>query len=264
MTTGDGGTLKGAGPAWSGVLWERRVLALMWLVWAGWVCLLSIHAFDAALSLAMRGLPPEVHAVFRVITVAGLGKWYLWPLGLGAAGLGAAAAVLPGQERARRYRQWAWLLLFAFLAVLLSGLAVDVIKVVAGRARPKFLELGGFYGFLPINFRADYQSFPSGHAATAASVALVVTYLWFELRWLAWAYALPIIASRVVINAHFLGDVIGGVAIALFVTWALRDWFAGHDVVFAFGEDGLIRRQSPTPLPVGSPPPVGRGFAQGR
>ncbi len=269
MTTGGGtaeataGTMAGTTAettveqAWSVLLWERRLLAAMWLVWAGWVCLLSMHAVDPALSQAARALPEGVHAVFRVITVAGLGKWYLVPLGLGAAGLVAASFIVGKDEPARRcrYRQWAWILIFAFLAVLLSGLVVDVIKVAAGRARPKLLDLVGFYGFLPVNFRADYQSFPSGHAATAASVALVVCYLRPGLRWLAWAYALPIIASRVVINAHFLGDIVGGGAISLFVTWALREWFARHKVVFDFGPDGLIHRNWPTsPPPALSPP----------
>ena len=228
----------------------------MWLVWAGWVCLLSMHAFDPAVSQAARALPEEIHALFRTITVAGLGQWYLWPLGLGAIGLVAASYTVAkgNSERVRRYRQWAWILIFAFLAVLLSGLLVDLIKVVVGRARPKLLELAGFYGFLPVNFRADYQSFPSGHAATAASVAMVVVYLRPELRWPALAFALPIVASRVIINAHFLGDVLGGSAFGVFVTWMLREWFAGHKVVFDFGADGLIHRSWPTPPPAGPVP----------
>ena len=250
MTT-SGGTAETMEQVWGGLLWERRLLAAMWLVWAGWLCLLSMHTLDAAVSQAARTLPEDIHAVFRVVTVAGLGSWYLWPLGLGATGLIAASfTVAKGKaERARLYRQWAWILIFAFLAVLLSGLLVDVIKVAVGRARPKLLELVGFYGFLPVNFRADYHSFPSGHAATAASVALALTYLRPELRWLALAYALPIVASRVIVNAHFLGDVVGGAAIAVFVTWALREWFAGHKVVFDFGSDALIHRTYPTPSP---------------
>ncbi len=250
MTRG-GGTAQAVEQAWAVLLWERRLLAAMWLVWAGWVCLLSMRAFDPALSVAMRALPEDIHAVFRVITIAGLGKWYLWPLGLGAAGLVGAGYLAGRGERADRYRQWAWILIFVFLAVLLSGLLVDVIKVVVGRARPKMLDLVSFYGFLPVSFRADYQSFPSGHAATAASLAAAVAYLRPDLRWLVWGGALPVIASRVIINAHFLGDVAGGTAIAVFVTWVLRDWFAAHEVVFAFGADGLIHRIHPTPLAAG-------------
>ena len=78
-------------------------------------------------------------------------------------------------------------------------------------------------------------------------MALTIAYLRPGLGWLALVYALPIIASRVIVNAHYLGDVIGGAAIGVFVTWALREWFAGHGVVFAFGEDGLIHRLYPTP-----------------
>ena len=247
MTTGGGTADLTVEQAWSGLLWQRRLLAALWLVWAGWVCLLSMHAFDVAISQAARGLPEAVLALFRIITVAGLGKWYLVPLGAGATGLLVASYTVVKDERVRFYRQWAWIFIFAFLAVLLSGLVVDLIKVVVGRARPKLLDLVWFYGFLPVNFRADYQSFPSGHAATAASVALALTYLRPDLRWFAVAFALPIVASRVIINAHFVGDVVGGAAIALFVTWALREWFAGHRVVFEYGADGLIHRTYPTP-----------------
>ena len=249
MTMGGATAEATAEQVLTGLLWERRLLAAMWLVWAGWVCLLSMHSLDAALSQAARTLPEEVVGAFR-ITIAGLGKWYLWSFGLGAAGLIAASYAVGPAARAKRYRQWAWILIFAFLAVLLSGLLGDVIKVLVGRARPKMLDLVGFYGFLPVNFRADYQSFPSGHAATAAAVALTATYLWPGLRWLALACALPIIASRVIVNAHYLGDVMGGAAIGVFVTWGLREWFAGHGVVFTFGEDGLIHRFYPTNDPL--------------
>ncbi len=240
--TRDGETADAGERAWAVLLWERRLLAAMWLVWAVWLSQLAMRSLDSTLSLAMRALPEDVHRLFAIITKAGLSDWYLLAFGFGAVGL-TAAGYLSGQgERANRLRRWAWILIFAFLAVLLSGLLCDLIKVLVGRARPKILEMTGFYGFLPISFSADFQSFPSGHANTAAVLALLVVYLRSEWGIWAWAFALPVIASRMIINAHFLGDVIGGCAIAFFSTWVLRDWFASHRVVFAFAPDGLIRR----------------------
>ncbi len=242
-----GGSIAlGVESAWIGVLWERRLLAALWLVWACWVCLLSMNAFDVVVSQAARALPEDIHVVFGIITVAGLGKWYLLGFGLCSAGLAVAARAASDQDRSRVYRQWSLILLFVFLAVLVSGLVVEVIKVSVGRARPKVLELVGFYGFLSGNFRADYHSFPSGHAATAASVAMALAYLRPDLRWLAFGCALPVILSRVIINAHFLADIMGGSAIAIFTTWMLREWFASRTLVFSFGTDGLIHRIFPT------------------
>ena len=60
MTMGGATAEATAEQVLTGLLWERRLLAAMWLVWAGWVCLLSMHSLDAALSQAARTLPEEV------------------------------------------------------------------------------------------------------------------------------------------------------------------------------------------------------------
>jgi len=240
-----------------GPLVQRRLLSVLWLVWALWCCLLSIHSFDAAVSQAMRTLPGWFHDLFAAVTVAGLGKWYIWPAGLAALGLGGFSRTVADPERALWYRRLAWAFGFVALAVLLSGLASDLIKVAVGRARPKLLEQAAYYGFSPIGFRSDYQSFPSGHATTGAALGLAVAFLVPRLRALGLAFALTIAASRIVINAHFLGDVMGGAAIGCFTAWWLRDWYAAHGVLFVHEADGSVRRIGLSPPPPPSPPPDG-------
>ncbi len=211
---------------------DRYVLVGLWMVWALLCSLLSMRAFDVAVVQAMHDLPHTVVTLFQTITIAGLGKWYLWPSGLGALGFIAAAMMCGDPEQASRYRRLAWTLAFVFAAVLLSGLVSDVIKVAVGRARPKLLAEAGFYGFVPLNFRSDHQSFPSGHATTGAAVAFAVAWLWPAWRWPMMIFAAAVAASRVVIGAHFMGDVIAGLAIGWVVTWGLREWFAGNNILF--------------------------------
>jgi membrane-associated phospholipid phosphatase len=68
----------------------------------------------------------------------------------------------------------------------------------------------GVYGFYPFHFDKAYGSFPSGHAA---AVLAVISILWLSLpRW-RWLYALAgiaLCAALVVLNYHFVGDVIAG------------------------------------------------------
>jgi undecaprenyl-diphosphatase len=221
----------------------RWVLAGLWLVWALLCCLLSMQAMDPELARAVRGLPDSVQSLSRVVTVAGLGQWYLWPSGLGALGLAGVAAFETDPARARRYRRLALALAFVFVAVAASGLTADLIKVLVGRGRPKLLTESGFYGFAPLAFRgASYQSFPSGHATTAAAVAMAVAALIPCLRWPLTIFALIIAASRVIIGAHYAGDVIGGIAIGWFVAWMVREGFASRRVLFEHTPDGTIRR----------------------
>ena len=115
--------------------------------------------------------------------------------------------------------------------VLLAGLSTQVVKHVACRARPRLVDGWGVgsaalpgsptrLGFFhwPCFGARDYHGFPSGHAATAFAVAAAL-FPWAtgRRRGLILAAASGVGVSRVVLNAHFLSDVLGG---ALFGWWA--------------------------------------------
>jgi undecaprenyl-diphosphatase len=119
------------------------------------------------------------------------------------------------------------------VGVLLAGLATQAVKHVACRARPRLIDGWGVgppalqtaplrRGFFhwPCFGASAYQGFPSGHAATAfATAAALVAWTPGRRRALIFAAASGVAASRIVLNAHFLSDVLGGAVIG---------WWAGE------------------------------------
>src|SRR6201992_783216 len=104
----------------------------------------------------------------------------------------------------------------AFIASLVVGSAVlHLIKLVIGRRRPRDDMEMGLYGFMPLAFNPDYNSFPSGHALTICCVAVIFTCVW-PIWWPIWfAIAAILAVTRALLTAHFLSDVLIGAGIGL-------------------------------------------------
>jgi membrane-associated phospholipid phosphatase len=104
----------------------------------------------------------------------------------------------------------------AFIASLTLGSAIlHAIKLVLGRRRPRDDMEMGLYGFVPLAFNLDYNSFPSGHALTICCVAVILTCVW-PFLWPVWfAIAALLAITRALLTAHFLSDVLIGAGIGL-------------------------------------------------
>jgi membrane-associated phospholipid phosphatase len=104
----------------------------------------------------------------------------------------------------------------AFIVSLVLGSAIlHVIKLVLGRRRPRDDMEMGLYGFMPLAFNPDYNSFPSGHALTICCVAVIFTCVWPALWALWFAVAALLAVTRALLTAHFLSDVLIGAGIGL-------------------------------------------------
>ncbi len=123
--------------------------------------------------------------------------------------------------------------LFVFASVAASGLLVDVVKALVGRARPGLWLDDGIYGFFFLRLSTVYQSFPSGHTAcaTGACFALAALAPCYRLRLM--AAGLLIGLTRVVVTAHYLSDVLCAAALSLLVVSLLRRQFAARGWLFA-------------------------------
>jgi membrane-associated phospholipid phosphatase len=136
--------------------------------------------------------------------------------------LAAAILALVGAAVARRFgindTHIAQLINYslAFIASLTVGSAVlHSIKLVLGRRRPRDDMEMGLYGFVPLAFNTNFNSFPSGHALTIFCVAVIFTCVW-PMLWPLWfAIAAFLAGVRALLTAHFLSDVLIGGGIGL-------------------------------------------------
>jgi undecaprenyl-diphosphatase len=87
---------------------------------------------------------------------------------------------------------------------------------------------------------------PSGHATTAFAAAVAIALVWPRLRWPMLVYAVIIAVSRVVLDAHFLSDVIVGAFVGVIGAFMVRDWFARRRLGFVVDATG---RAHPLPGP---------------
>lgn len=129
------------------------------------------------------------------------------------------------------------LALFFLLSLLFSGITCDLLKIILSRARPELLFSSNLYGFYFFHFRANMWSFPSGHSTTIASLAFAAILKW-PRWWLAFILIMLLVGlSRIVLNAHYLSDVMAG-------------WYLGAMIVV-----GLSKKLPHQPL-VGTIPNV--------
>ena len=118
---------------------------------------------------------------------------------------------------------WRWrrLLGSVLVAYLIRSAAVEGLKYLSGRPRPR--DLGGvteFYG--P---GSGYHSFPSGHAAFAFMFATIAAAYFPRWRWAWYGWAVYICLMRMAADAHFLSDVVLGGLIGVLSAMLVLHWW---------------------------------------
>ena len=208
-----------------------------WRVLAAVVFLLLVNVLvsyvDQPLAEGMKSLDPAIITLFGAITKAGDSKYWLVPLAMMLPFIYAARQAV-AEGSVKRILSWSGqAVIFVFTTIAVSGILNNIVKIVVGRTRPRLWFTDGLYGFAPFSFgESVYQSFPSGHTNTAFALALALSFFWPRLRWAFFTFAVTIAASRVIITAHYLSDVIGGALLAIFITLWMRKFFAEKGWVF--------------------------------
>lgn len=195
---------------------RARALWILPIIFA--VGALPAHRFlDQRIAHAAHDAQLVKSQVLQWTTELGEGVWWLAPAGL----VFAVAAVRKQHNLAR----WAFAMLAAVGA---SGLAVNLLKFLIGKTRPKLLFGDGEFGFQPFTADYDFNSFPSGHATTCGAAFMVLALAFPRARWLLLAIGVAIASTRVAITAHYLSDILAGLALGMstallvFRVWSRR------------------------------------------
>jgi len=162
-------------------------------------CAISWFFIDLPAVILFHALDqPPYHDLFKAITRLGQSEWYL-----------VGGILLYLFFRKTKPRQAA-AGLFLFTTTAVSGLGANLIKFIAGRARPKLFFSEGINGFNFFHIEHAWASFPSGHSATAFSVAMAFALLWPKGRPLFLLAGALIAFSRIFLTQHYPSDVIAG------------------------------------------------------
>ncbi|MFV0415623.1 MAG: phosphatase PAP2 family protein [Chthoniobacterales bacterium] len=156
--------------------------------------------------------------------VASISKYGDWPqLALiGVIGIAIAARL--------RSRRWTEILAAALIASTAAGILANFSRLSTGRTRPRESPKieQGFYGpwhdgKLTVG-NSKFNSFPSGHTATAVGFAAPFLFARTLLSIPIFTLALLIAWSRMALGAHHLSDVVTSTLLALFVGWFTLRW----------------------------------------
>jgi undecaprenyl-diphosphatase len=183
-------------------------------------------------------LPLWLVDTFNEITDFGKSNWFLIPIGILIVLAAIVATPAAGRMANRVLTSLIVRFTYVFIAIALPSLFVSIVKRLIGRLRPS--ELGP-YVYAPGSWKAAYASMPSGHATTAVAAAVAIGALWPRARVALWIYAALILASRVVIQAHFVSDVLAAAFVGGFGAILVRNWFAARGLAFIPARDGTVR-----------------------
>ncbi len=194
--------------------WKRRVVVVAFLVAA---VMVLTHFLDRGVyhALVMDKSEVEGQDWYRLLRVMGyLPTWIL----IGGAmlmidGVGSRAGSGGGKARGRLGGRGVWggRGLGLMISAASGGLLAELIKRVVGRERPGLHD--GLHVFKPI-FRGFVDDsnlgFVSSHTAVAFGALCFMGLVWPRGRWLFLLVAGGCGLSRMLVGAHFLGDVVGG------------------------------------------------------
>ena len=120
-----------------------------------------------------------------------------------------AAAMVWGTDVVRKVVVW------IAAGVVLTAVVVAAIKFSIRRERPRGAE-SALWSAMP---RYDRYSFPSGHAARAACIAVVAASANARLALPGLLLVLAVASARVMLGIHYLLDVVCGIGLGSFSAW---------------------------------------------
>jgi membrane-associated phospholipid phosphatase len=106
---------------------------------------------------------------------------------------------------------------------LSTAIVPHILKTFIDQERPDRRTIRGHWRGVPFSGRSA-DAFPSGHALHVGALASAATLIPPKVRNLVWATGAILVATRVVLMAHWFTDVLAGLGLGVVVERALR-WF---------------------------------------
>jgi undecaprenyl-diphosphatase len=188
-----------------------------------------------------RLLPGWFKLPFEYLDYLGWSGTILWPVAVAILLLFALDRLdLPRRARSA-IAVFQLRLVLVFLAIGGPGLAVAIVKRAIGRLRPWAFDSQGHLAFDPAAWTAEAASFPSGHATTAFAAAVVLAALWPRARIPFLVLAALAALARIVLDAHYMSDAIGGAIFGSLGAALVVRAFARRRLTLKITADGIIR-----------------------
>ena len=197
---------------------------------------------DAAGARFELALPATVRRIFEYVTLLGT-SGYIFAFCVVVA---IIAVLAGGRGRGGRFKAamngLAGRATFVFMVNAVGGILAQLLKHLAGRARPKLMGIVGPFHFDLFSIKASLASFPSGHTITAFATATALSYFAPRLRLPLFLVAALVAISRLMVGAHYPSDVLAGIMFGIGTAIYVRRAFATRGLVFRRAGDRIRLR----------------------
>ena len=221
----------------------RRGEAAIALLLCALVVAVATVGDEAGARWAMA-LPATVREVAGYVTLLGT-SGYIFALCVAVA---VVAVLAGGRGSGRRFKAamngLAGRAAFVFAVNAVGGILAQLLKHLAGRARPKLMSIVGPFHFDLFSIKASLASFPSGHTITAFATAAALSYFAPRLRLPLFLVAALVALSRLMVGAHYPSDVLAGIIFGVGTAIYVRRAFATRGLVFRRAGDRILVRRS--------------------
>jgi len=207
--------------------WEKQQILFLGLV-LGVSSILSIFYIDQPLTKWFHEtVDGRLDFIARIFTALGSGDIYFFISVCGYLLARLFSQKLTHLNWSQRFSQTRHRFGFMFLSFFISGIMVLLLKFIFGRARPYHSS-----GFEPLQFHPftldwDFQSYPSGHTQVGFTLATFLSLLYPKQAKYFFLFATLVGFSRVILEKHYLGDVLAGAYIGISGTYLTWLW-KGH------------------------------------
>jgi len=156
-----------------------------------------------------ENISKDVYHFWKIVSKFGEGKYFLIP----------SAILYIIYKNKDEFIKKVSILVFSSVAI--SGIVVNVLKIIFGRARPELLFQEDIFGFTWFHFGHLYASFPSGHTTTAFSGFVALALVFRKYSYIFLLLAFMIAFSRVILTMHYVSDVLIGSLLGSWTSYIL-------------------------------------------